>query len=523
MRSVTFKLAVGFAAVALVGVIIVGYLANRSTTAEFGSYLEGGSLAQEQRAADYLVERYGAAGNWQGVSQTVLPLSRWLGERLVVADNSGRVVADSSGQLYGVAVPNPPPGEALALTSSGKPIGTLYLSVDSGSSSGGGIGGGMMGGMMGRGIGVGPTMTDVMRQMMQQTGSPERGFLDAVNRSLWIAGGTALAAALLLGLLLSRQITAPLKRLTLASRRVAAGDFSQRVELQSRDELASLAEAFNSMAGSLARNEEQRKRLLSDIAHELKTPLAIIQGNLEAMMDGVVETTPDRLASLREETLLLGRLVTDLRDLSLAEAGQLPLHLQSVELSELIRGTVSGLQPQADDHGVQLKTELPEGLPPVTGDPDRVGQVLRNLMSNALRYTPARGTITVSAVGTGDPAPAARGQGSGARGSVPRSSALSTQPSALATRDPAPASFVQVTVADNGAGIPAEDLPRLFDRFYRVDKSRARSSGGSGLGLSVAKQLVEAHGGRIWVESETGRGSAFHFTLPVVGPDRKVG
>ncbi|MCL4371110.1 MAG: ATP-binding protein [Chloroflexi bacterium] len=488
MRSVAFKLAAGFVVVALVGVFIVGYLANRSTTAEFGNYLEGGSQAQEQGAADYIADRYSSAGGWQGMPQVVLTLSRWLGERLVVADSSGRVVADSGGQLVGASVPNPPPGQPLPLVAGGKAVGTLYLSADSAT------GGGMMGGMMGRGAGVAPVMTDMMRQMMQTAGSPERHFLDAVNRSLWIAGGIALAAALLLGLLLSRQITAPLKRLTLASRRVAAGDFSQRVELRSRDELASLAEAFNSMADSLARNGEQRKQLLSDIAHELKTPLAIIQGNLEAMMDGVVDASPERLASLREETLLLGRLVTDLRDLSLAESGQLPLHLQPIDLGELIRGTVSGLQPQADDHGVHLGMELSQGLPLVSGDPDRVGQVLRNLLSNALRYTLAGGTVLVSVRAGERPADAAGING-----------------------------YVHVTVADSGSGIPAEELPKVFDRFYRVDKSRARSSGGSGLGLSVAKQLVEAHGGRIWAESEPSRGSAFHFTLPLSVTESKVG
>jgi two-component system OmpR family sensor kinase len=424
MRSVTFKLAVGFAVVALVGVLIVGYLTNRSTAAEFGSYLQVGGLSSQLRAA---------------------------------------------------------------------------------------------GGMMGHGVGSGSDMREMMQQMMQQAGTPERLFLDEVNRSLWISGGIALAAALLLGTLLSRQITAPLKRLTLASRRVAAGDFSQRVELRSRDELASLAEAFNSMADSLARNEEQRKQLLSDIAHELKTPVAIIQGNLEAMMDGVVEITPERLASLREETLLLGRLVTDLRDLSLAEAGRLPLHLQSVDLGELIRGTVASFQAQAGDHGVSLKMELPEGLPSAFGDPDRVGQVLRNLLGNALRYTRAGGEVRVSA-GSHQPARIShRDSAAVSRGLRPAKAPH--QDSGPGTQHSAPlASFVRVSVSDTGPGIPAEELPRIFDRFYRVDKSRTRSSGGSGLGLSVAKQLVEAQGGQIWAESEPGLGSSFHFTLPTYPP-----
>ncbi|MGE5620639.1 MAG: sensor histidine kinase [Sphingomonadaceae bacterium] len=471
MRSVTFKLAAGFAVVALVGVLIVGVIANRSTAAEFGHYLEGGGVAQEQRVAEYVAARY-SSGGWQGVPQLVATLAHWTGQRLVVADGSGRVVADSAGRLRpGTAIPSPAPSPPVEIVLGGKSIGTLYLEGEPQSDAR------PWGGMRGH-MGGYPSMMEMMRQMAGQAGTPESRFLEAVNRSLWIAGGAALVVALALGSLISREITAPLKQLTLAARRVAAGDFGQRVELRSRDELASLAEAFNTMAAALARDEAQRKQFLSDVAHELKTPLSIIQGNLEGMIDGVVPTTPDRLASLREETLLLSRLVTDLRDLSLAEAGHLPLHREQVDLGGLIQGILAGVQAQAADRRIRLEAELPEDLPAVPADADRVGQVVRNLLSNALRYTPAGGTVRISA------------------------------------RVAHPSPFLQVTVADTGPGIPPEDLPRVFDRFYRVDKSRTRGSGGSGLGLSVARQLVEAHGGRIWAESERGRGSSFHFTLP---------
>ena len=524
MRSLSLKLAAGFVAVALAGVLIVGYLANRSTTAEFDNYLGGSGPSLEQRATDYLASRFSATGGWQGISSTLTPLSRWLGERLILADAAGKVVADSSGAGSAVAGANPP-GQPLPVVSGGKSVGTLYVVPDPSAARldgtggmmrgmGGGQGQGGPGPVGGQGGGAGsPAMADMMRQMMQQAGSPERRFLDSVNASLWIAGGIALAAALLLGLLLSRQIAAPLRRLTTAAGKVAGGDFSQRVELRSGDELATLADAFNSMASSLARNEEQRKQLLGDIAHELKTPLAIVQGNLEAMIDGVVERSPERLASLREETLLLGRLVTDLRDISLAEAGHLPLHLESVYMGEVINAAVTGIRTQADARGVRLAMEVEDSLPPARGDADRVAQVMRNLLGNALRYTPSGGSVTVAA----SRLPLPLGEG---RGERKTSIALwhvhgGEGNQKLQVRSELAPPFILVTVADTGSGIPAADLPHLFDRFYRVDKSRTRSSGGTGLGLSVAKQLVEAQGGKIWVESQEGRGSAFHFTLPV--------
>lgn len=472
------KLAAGFAAVALVVVLVVGFLANRATATEFGNYLEGGGVTLEQRIADYIAFRF-ESGGWPAINSALPTLSRWAERRLVVLDDSGRVVADSSGRLAPSSVPAVPPSDQqLPIVSDGKTLGTLYLLPEA---AGPGMWPGMMGpGMMSPGRGFGPAMFDIMRQMVEQSGSPERRFLDAVNRSLWAAGGAALIIALLLGFLISRQITAPLNRMTLAARRVAGGDFSQRVQVKSKDELATLADAFNMMAESLARSEQQRRQLLSDIAHELKTPLSIVQGNLEAMLDGMVEATPERIASLRDEILLLNRLVTDLRDVSVAESGQLHLHLETADLGDLIRGAAAAAHTEATEREVRIEVALPEHLPLVRADPDRVAQVLRNLLSNALRYSARRGEIRLSAT---------------PRDGEPR--------------------MVRVSVSDTGKGIPPKDLPKVFDRFYRVDKSRTRASGGTGLGLSVVKQLVEAHGGRVWAESELDRGSTFHFTLPI--------
>ena len=506
MRSVAVKMVAGFTLVAVVSVLVVAFLADRYTAQEFGNYLESGAIGHQQSVVDYLAGRYTSTGGWRGLPPVLASLSGWLGQRLIVADASGKVVGDSAGQLaVGANLPKPAPSDAFPIVAGGKTVGTLYLTSDTPARWG------MMGGMMG---GFGPsgapaTMADMMRYMTQQAGTPERGFLDAVNRALWASAGIAAVLALLLGLVISRQITAPLQRITAAARRVASGDFEQRVEVKSRDELETMAQAFNSMAASLARNEQQRKQLLGDIAHELKTPLAVVQGNLEAMIDGVVETTPERLASLRDETVLLTRLVTDLRDLSLAEAGHLPLHLERVVVGDLVKGAVAGVEAHARERQVGVETEVPESLPAVVADRDRVGQVLHNLLGNALRYTPAGGSVRLSAALFGDFS-LVHDRSVSSRPTVnPQHSALTPQDSVLS-----PQSSVLITVSDTGSGIPAEELPKVFDRFYRVDKSRTRSSGGTGLGLSVAKQLVEAQGGRIWAESEPGKGAAFHFTLP---------
>lgn len=480
MRSITAKLTLGFGAVALVGVLIAAFLANQFTTGEFGSYVERGTAARDQRLAAYLADRFTSAG-WRGVSSGLAPLSHWTGMRLIVADPSGRVVADSEGQLAPGAVLDQPPSSFTPIVVDGKAVGTLYMAMQSTGRSGLPMPPAMMGHMM-----PGGDRFPMMGSMMFPSGggSSEGRFLEAVGRATWIAGGVALLVALLLGLGLSYRITSPMKRLTVAAGRVAAGDFSQRVEVGSRDELSSLADAFNSMAESLAKTEGQRRRLLSDVAHELNTPITVIQGNLEAMIDGLVEPTPERLASLQEEALLLSRLVTDLRDLSLVESGHLRLRMEPVDLGELLAATVSAAQAEAQTRGIDLSVEVQPGLPLVSADRDRVGQVLRNLMGNALRYTPRGGAIKVLATAGGWHGAAEGG-------------------------------FVRVSVVDDGVGIPAEDLPRVFDRFFRVDRSRNRASGGTGLGLSVVKQLVEAHGGRVWAESEPGRGSTFHFTLPV--------
>ncbi|HEY83005.1 MAG TPA: HAMP domain-containing protein [Dehalococcoidia bacterium] len=318
----------------------------------------------------------------------------------------------------------------------------------------------------------------MMRGMMggQTFAQAEREFLDNLGRTLWIAGLSGAALAMFLGYLFTRQIVAPLSKVSHAARRVAQGDLGQRVEIHGSGELAELGESFNLMAATLSRDQELRQNMVADIAHELRTPLSILQGNVEAMLDGVMEANAENLTLLHQEIVLLARLIEDLRTLSLAEAGQLRFQPQATDLKEVSRQVIDGFQAQMAAKKVNLRLEAPDDLPQAWVDPERIAQVMRNLLSNALRYTPESGDITVRLTPGSD--------------------------------------GITVSVTDTGAGIAPKDLPYIFDRFYRVDRSRTRSTGGSGLGLAIVKQLVEAQGGRVWAESTPGKGSTFAFHVP---------
>lgn len=273
-----------------------------------------------------------------------------------------------------------------------------------------------------------------------------------------------------------------LQRLAAAAAAVARHDFSQRIKIEGNADLAEVSQAFNEMAGALARSEQQRRDLMADIAHELRTPVSVLQGNLRALLDDIYPLDKAEVARLYDEACLLARMVEDLQDLALADAGQLRLCRQPIDTAQVLRTTVESLELAAEAQQVSLSLRLPEAvsLPTVEADPDRLAQVLRNLLLNALRHTPAGGSVTVTAE---------RVKGA-----------------------------VQVEVVDTGEGIAPADLPYVFDRFWRADRSWRSGegiAGGTGLGLSVARSLVEAHGGRIWVESSLGQGCTFHFTLPM--------
>ncbi|MBI4283902.1 MAG: HAMP domain-containing protein [Chloroflexi bacterium] len=301
-------------------------------------------------------------------------------------------------------------------------------------------------------------------------------FLDNLGQTLWIAGLSGGALAIFLGYLFTRQIVAPLGKVTVAARQVAEGNLEQKVDIRGSGELAELGESFNLMAATLSHDQQLRRNMVADIAHELRTPLSILQGNIEAMLDGVLETNTDNLTSIHQETLLLARLVDDLRTLSLADSGQLKFQPETTDLRNVAQQVIDGFQTQLAAKKVSLALEAPNDLPQAWVDPDRTAQVLRNLLSNACHYTPEGGNITIRLTADDD--------------------------------------GITVLVADTGVGIPPEDLPYVFDRFYRVDRSRTRATGGSGLGLTIVKQLVEAQNGRVWAESTEGKGSIFSFRVP---------
>ncbi len=271
-----------------------------------------------------------------------------------------------------------------------------------------------------------------------------------------------------------RSIAFPLDDLVGAARRIEQGDYTTRVREHGARELRRLTRAFNSMTERLQTNEQQRRNLLADVTHELRTPLAVIQGNLEGLLDGVYPADEDHLAPILEETRVLSRLIDDLRTLSLAESGTLKLHRELTDFAVLINEAATSFRSQTDTKGIDLRVEIPNELPLIEIDPVRIREVLTNLIANALRHT-ASGGVTVGA--------------------------------ALAAKK------VEVSVSDTGEGISTDDLPHIFDRFYKSKESR-----GSGLGLAIAKNLVTMHGGEITAQSDVGRGTTMRFTLPISNP-----
>ena len=304
----------------------------------------------------------------------------------------------------------------------------------------------------------------------------EEAFLLRTGRGLLWGAVAASAVALLLGLALARNLTRPLRRLTEAIHAMAAGKLEQRVDVRSRDEIGELASAFNSMSAQLTQSNQARRQMTADIAHELRNPLMVMTGYIEALRDGVLRPSPERFDMMYEEAQQLQRLVADLRTLSLADAGELALMPQVVAPAVLLARAAESYTPAAQKAGIVLVVAPATAVPDVQVDVERIMQVLANLVTNAIRHTPAGGTVTLGAHREQDGA--------------------------------------AITVADTGEGIAPEALPRVFDRFYRADKARSQSGDESGLGLAIVKSIIASHGGTVDVISELGKGATFTVHLP---------
>jgi signal transduction histidine kinase len=444
------KVILALLAVVLVAVGVVTFATNWAAAREVQTIMFGEQMTTTAALAQTLAEYYRAHNTWEGVASLLLatePHDHMMGQRLLLADARGVIVADSVGLWVGRQLAQAELDLGAAVTMDGLRVGTLIA---------------RSGGMMGGGPGG--------------LGGPSTEALGRLHRSVWLAALAGALAALVIGGGLAYGLTRPVQALTAATRAIAKGHLAQRVPVTSHDELGELAQAFNAMAADLEKAETQRREMTADIAHELRNPLAVLQSNLEALLDGVVSPTTENLQPLLEQTQLLTRLVDDLRTLALADAGRLSLRRAPTEAATLVANVLAHFAASAEAHAIALVAEIAPELPPSEFDPQRITQVLGNLLSNALRHTPAGGRVVCRV------RRAARG--------------------------------LQFAITDTGPGIPPEALPHIFERFYRVDSGRARAEGGTGLGLAIARQLVEAHGGHIWAESAPGQGTTVAFVLP---------
>ena len=467
MNRLWVRLTLALVAITLVSVVIVAVLANVTATAQLRELASRQDAIAQNALMQDLAEYYRVNSSWAGVNELLdtvkaprpTPPSNRKPPRpnglrgpatYLLADSDGRIIVDDQRRREGQPLPGDERSVALPIELDGKAVG--YLMANS------------------------PEQELLL--------DARNLFLAQLQRNLVYAGLIASLIAVIMGALISRAIVAPLAQLAQAARAFSARQWDTRTQPNGTQEIDDVAHAFNNMAESLQQAEVNRRNLTADIAHELRTPLSVIQGNLRAMLDDVYPLERSEIANVYDETRLLSRLVEDLRELALAEAGQIELKPQAIDVSRLLQATADQFAVAADARGITLDMQELRSLPAAFADGDRAGQVLRNLINNALRHTPEGGRVTLAAQLT--------------------------------------QSFIKLIIQDTGEGIAPEDLPLVFDRFYRGDKSRARASGGTGLGLAIAKTLVEAMGGQIGVESRVSQGSRFWFTLPIVKPTTKL-
>ena len=441
MHRLQYRLLVAFLLVIVVVVVTMTVFVLPTAEQEIEEYAQRTGRLQLARMHHWLLGYHSASGDWSGVQPFIEEMGVLYGQWVVLAREDGIVIADSRSMLFGRPFAEDWT-QVVLRGGDGEVLGVLYVSAEAGI---------------------------------------DEAFARALRDSFGVfviwGGLLAVFVALVLTVVLSRTISAPVRQLVESARRAGAGDLSVRVAVADRSELGELAQSFNSMIADLERAAVLHRNLVADTAHELRTPLSNITGYLEAMKDKVVDSQT-ALASIEEDVELLARLVDDLQELALAESGTLRLNRQQEDIEMLIRRSVASIQARADAHGIAVRLELPDDLPAVLVDFQRITQVLHNLLVNALMHVERGDSITVSAHACGR--------------------------------------FVEIRVCDCGSGIPLEDRENVFARFYRVDRSRNRATGGIGLGLTISKQLVELHGGSIWMQPNEPKGSVFVFTVPSV-------
>jgi two-component system sensor histidine kinase BaeS len=447
--KLTHKLTLAFLLVSLIAIGLAAIFVWATTSTEFNKYLV------DQRQEEFITivtEYYQNHGNWAGVdaalrSQGLLPPFTQPGspppapQPFALVDQNRVVIISSGENQVGQRIKTGVLEKGIGIEINGLVVGTVLTT------------------------GQVPTRSTI-----------ENKYLASVNQSLLVAALGGALIALLLGILLARSFTHPLRDLTTATHAMAQGNLEQQVPVRSADELGELVQAFNQMSADLARANQSRHQMTADIAHDLRNPLTVIGGYLESLQDGILKPTPERFRTMQAEVQHLQRLVNDLRTLSLADAGELTLRRQPVAPSELLARVATVYLHQAEQQKINLKVEVEPALPEISLDPERMEQVLGNLVSNALRYTPEGGEIRLSAKQV---------EGNLVAG-----------------------------VTDNGSGISPEILPHIFERSYRGDSSRSGNE--SGLGLAIAKSIVELHGGSLQVESKLGEGSQFIIEIPFI-------
>lgn len=449
MRSLSLKLTLAFLFVSIIGVVLTAVVVRQRTQREFDQFV----LDRYQLdLIDDLSRYYLQAGSWDSINAIVIRNPYRRGGRgpgtfpapVTLVNEQGVVVYGGLHHDAGQQLSEDDLKDGVPIEVEGESVGWLLFS-------------------------------EFIDQGFPPPESPEFRFLESLNQAVIFGALGAISIALVIGFLLARTISRPVREVTAATQIVAGGDLGYQVPVRTKDELGELAKSFNLMSTDLAEANELRQQMTADIAHDLRTPLSVIVGYMEALSSGKLEATPETFNIMYGKARHLQHLIDDLRTLALADSGELSLTRRPVEPALLLEHTALDHSVQAQERGVTILVEAEQDLPRIEVDPERMAQVLGNLVSNALRYTPEGGEILLSA---------AKSRGT-----------------------------ILLRVQDNGAGIAPEDLPHIFDRFYRSDKSR-QQNGESGLGLAIARSIVEAHGGSLSAESIQDKGSIFIITFP---------